>query len=96
VQRNKDQAARANPITYITPDDPPFLILHGDRDPVVPYNQSELLLDALKQAGLDATLIKVQGAGHGGPLFQSDENARRIVEFFEKHLSVKNASSGSR
>jgi acetyl esterase/lipase len=87
VQQNQDQAARANPITYITADDPPFLILHGDKDAVVPYNQSELLLEAMKKTGLDATLIKVEGAGHGGPKFQSDDNVRRIAEFFERHLS---------
>ncbi|MCX6910784.1 MAG: alpha/beta hydrolase, partial [Verrucomicrobia bacterium] len=51
LQENKDKARAANPITYVTPDDPPFLIMHGDRDPLVPHHQSELLAAALKKAG---------------------------------------------
>jgi acetyl esterase/lipase len=48
VQENKDKAARANPITYVTKDAPPFLICHGDLDPMLPHHQSELLEAALK------------------------------------------------
>jgi hypothetical protein len=59
IQDNKDKVARANPITYVTPDDPPFLILHGDRDPLVPVNQSELLFAALTKAGV----YRLVGAG---------------------------------
>jgi acetyl esterase/lipase len=86
VQENKDKAARANPITYITKDDPPFLIMHGDKDTTVPFSQSELLLEALKRAGVDATFKPVTGAGHGGRQFSSDENRKLVEEFFEKHL----------
>jgi dipeptidyl aminopeptidase/acylaminoacyl peptidase len=44
--------ARANPITFVTGDDPPFLIVHGDQDPLVPHHQSELLANALNKAGV--------------------------------------------
>ena len=50
----------------MTKDDPPFLIVHGDKDPLVPHNQSEILCDALKKAGVEATLYTVPGGGHGG------------------------------
>ncbi len=43
IQDNKDKCARANPITYIDENDPPFLILHGDKDPLVPHCNSEKL-----------------------------------------------------
>jgi acetyl esterase/lipase len=49
---NKDKAAKASPITYVSKDAPPFLIMHGDRDRTVPFNQSELLYAALKKAAI--------------------------------------------
>jgi acetyl esterase/lipase len=82
VQANQDKAARANPITYITRDAPPFLILHGDKDNLVPYQQSELLRDALEKAGVPATLKIIPGAGHG---FAGPEITRQVDEFVEKH-----------
>ena len=86
IQDNKEKVARANPITHVTRDAPPFLILHGDKDPVVPFNQSELLVAALKKAGVEATLRKIEGAGHGGPAFQSPGNRKAVDEFLDKHL----------
>jgi len=86
VQENKDKAARANPITYVSKDDPPFLIMHGDRDTTVPLGQSELLLEALKKAGVDATFSPVKGAGHGGREFSSDENRKIVEKFFDRYL----------
>jgi acetyl esterase/lipase len=89
VQENKDKAARANPITYVSKDDPPFLIMHGDIDRTVPFNQSELLNAALKNVGVEATFQPVKGNGHGGPGFSSEENRRLIEEFFARHLKKK-------
>lgn len=81
-------ARKANPITYVTKDDPPFLIMHGDRDMSVPLHQSRLLYEALQKAGVDARLHIVRGAGHGlrgGE--QSPEKLLEIVaEFFDEHL----------
>jgi len=56
----------ASPITYVTPDDPPLLLVHGDADLVVPFKQSELMLAALEEHGVEARLIRIAGAGHGG------------------------------
>jgi len=84
IQENKDKVRRANPITYVTKDDPPFLIVHGDKDPLVPHNQSEILLDALKKAGVEATLYTVPGGGHGG--FQDPQVDVLVAEFFRQHL----------
>lgn len=83
IQQNPDKAKRANPITYVSKDDPPFLLMHGDRDPLVPHHQSELLAAALKGTGVDATLHTVKGAGHG---FGGPEVMRRVEAFFDKHL----------
>lgn len=50
ILQHPDKVARANPITYISRDDPPFCLIHGDRDDTVPDNQSRLLQQALARA----------------------------------------------
>ncbi|MBI3854907.1 MAG: alpha/beta hydrolase [Planctomycetes bacterium] len=86
IQENKEKTAKANPISYVTKDDPPFLIMHGDKDDLVPLGQSELLHAALGKAGVESTLHVVKGAGHG---FGGPELYRMIEEFFDKHLRKK-------
>ncbi len=84
IQENKEKVRKANPITYVTKDDQPFLIIHGDSDPLVPRHQSELLEAALKKAGVPVMFYTVKGGGHGG---FNDPNVPKITkEFFEKHL----------
>ena len=83
VQENKEACKRANPITYISKNDPPFLICHGDKDNLVPINQSVLLYEALKKAGVDVTFHTVEGGGHG---FRDPEVDKMVLEFFTKHL----------
>jgi acetyl esterase/lipase len=94
IQDNKDKVARANPITYVTRDSPPFLILHGDQDPLVPVNQSELLYDALKKAGVNVTFHKIVGAGHGGSQFGTPVVRAMVQMFFDQILKpVASANS---
>ena len=83
IQENKDKAAKANPITYVSKDDPPFLIMHGNQDNLVPYQQSKLLRDALQKTGVPVTFKLIEGAGHG---FGGGEIDAQVAEFFEKHL----------
>jgi acetyl esterase/lipase len=84
VPENKDKVQKANPITYVTKNDSPFLIVHGDKDPLVPHNQSELLRDALQKAGVAVSLYTVAGGGHGG--FRDLQVDVLVTEFFRKHL----------
>lgn len=60
----------ASPITYVSADDPPFLLIHGDADPVVPYEWSVSMHKALNEAGVKAELMTVPGGGHG-PRYES-------------------------
>jgi acetyl esterase/lipase len=83
VQQNKDKAAKASPISYVSKDDPPFLIMHGDKDNLVPYQQSELLRDALRKSGVPVTLKIIEGAGHG---FGGPDIDRQVADFFAKHF----------
>jgi len=84
VQESPELVRRANPITYVTKDDPPFLIVHGDKDPLVPHNQSQMLHDALNKAGVEVTFYTVPGAGHGG--FKDPQVETLVDQFFAKHL----------
>ncbi len=86
VQENKEKARKASPLTYVSKDSAPFLIMHGDQDNVVPPHQSEDLAEALKKAGVEAKLQIVKGNKHAGPGFSTPENRRLIEEFFDKHL----------
>ena len=85
LQENKTQARRASPITYVSKDDAPMLIVHGDADPLVPLAQSETFLVALKAAGVDASLYVVKGGGHGG--FRDPEVDVRVRAFLERVLA---------
>jgi acetyl esterase/lipase len=66
IRDNPEKVARANPATYATPDDPPFLIVHGDADLLVPHHQSQLLEAALRRAGVRVRLVTIPGGPHGG------------------------------
>ena len=63
--RGNPSYREASPITYVTPDDPPFLLIHGDADPTVPFGQAELMLAALEEKSVEARLIRIAGGGHG-------------------------------
>jgi acetyl esterase/lipase len=82
-----DRVAATNPITYVSADDPPFLIVHGDQDKIVPPHQSEILYDALQQAGVEVELYVVKDGDHArGGEFGSPELHRRTVAFLQQHL----------
>jgi len=96
IQENKEKVAAANPITYVTKDDPPFLIMHGDRDREVICNQSELLHDALKKAGVESTLYKVERGGHGfgGAKESKTDLFDQVRLFFDEHLKPGESKKG--
>ncbi len=78
----------ANPESYIRPGAPPFLIQHGTRDGTVPFQQSvnmaEKLTRVLGKEKVERNLL--DGAGHGGPEFQTPENIRKVFNFLNRHL----------
>jgi acetyl esterase/lipase len=63
LEENKAKAIAASPIHYISKDDPPFLIVHGEADRVIPVEQSQRLYEELRKAGVNATL-KTPHVGH--------------------------------
>lgn len=84
IQDNQQKAATANPITYVTADDPPFLMVHGTHDPLVPISQSKLLQDALHEVEVPATLITIERGGHGQGF--PPEAYAATTRFFDHHL----------
>jgi acetyl esterase/lipase len=76
--------ATASPIRYVTPDDPPFLIVHGEQDTVVPFDQSTRMTAALKKAGVPVTFHPVPGMGHLLPTTTLPEGRivlRHVLDF---------------
>jgi acetyl esterase/lipase len=86
IQEMKDQVAKANPITYVTKNAAPFLIVHGDHDPFVPYHQSVILESALKSASVPVSFYTVKGGGHGG--FTDPKVSELTKAFFAAHLKL--------
>ena len=66
----------ASPVTYITSTSPPFLIIHGTADDVVPYSQSVIMTNALRNALVPVTLLTLQGLGHQMPNFSTPDGLR--------------------
>ena len=80
--------AQADPTTYITSDDPPFLIQHGTADGNVPTEQSVNFAEALTEvlgAG-NVTLGLLEGAAHAGPEFTTAENVALVLDWLDSHL----------
>lgn len=90
IQENADKARDASPIHHVTPDDEPFLIVHGTEDGLVPFQQSVDFREALEKAGVEATLITVEGGGHGRGLPPVVE--QRVQQFLDYHLLGEGAS----
>jgi acetyl esterase/lipase len=85
----KDQAEDASPIHYVSKNDPAFLIMHGDKDGVVPVEQSLAFTSALKAAGVKVKLVVLRGAGHGGGEFLAPEQVTTIDTFLHEHLGPR-------
>jgi len=82
----KALAQQASPATFVDKTDAPFLILHGDQDPLVPVEQSTSFEKLLTSAGVEVKLIIIKGAKHGGRQFASEENNQQLRAFFDKHI----------
>jgi acetyl esterase/lipase len=81
-----------SPITHVSADDPPALIIHGDRDFLVPIQQAEVIIDKLKSAGVEAKLVVKKGEGHGWKDWHKDMAI--IADWFDAHLKPKKPADG--
>ncbi len=80
----------ASPLHHVSPDDAPTFIIHGDRDPLVPLEQSERFAEALKKVKVEVKLVVIKGMGHGPTTPEQREEFMKAIEqaaeFFDKHL----------
>jgi acetyl esterase/lipase len=80
IQENKKPANNASPITYVTKDDAPILIVHGTDDPLVPFNQGKFFHLALLKAGVKSEFLGMEGMGHGLGGTEVDSRVRKFLE----------------
>jgi acetyl esterase/lipase len=73
-----------SPVTHVTKDDPPMLIIHGDADKLVPIQQAELMVAKGKEAGVEVVLIPKPKAEHGWPDLPKD--VEKFADWFDEHL----------
>lgn len=85
--KRPDLAKTASPVNYVDKNDPPFLIIHGEKDELVSPNQSRLLSAWLNVAGVPNELVIVKDAPHFGVMFDSDEVRNKVMNFLRKHLN---------
>jgi dipeptidyl aminopeptidase/acylaminoacyl peptidase len=84
IADRRAEARAASPVIYASRNSPPFLIYHGDKDWLVPPEQSEILDAALRKAGVQSKLVIVKGKGHA---FGLDEaQLKQVAAFFHDHL----------
>jgi acetyl esterase/lipase len=89
---NESNMREASPVTHVSRDAPPFLLIHGDQDELVPYQQSQLMYDRLVQANVPAQLVIVKNASHSfdapnGDITPTPEELNfTILEFLTKYL----------
>ena len=98
VMRHPEEALACCPVSFVTKDAPPFLIIHGDNDHTVPFGQGEELHDELEKAGCDVTLLSIENADHADIHFfrygmrfvlslrQSCKQRKRGLLFFRKAI----------
>ncbi len=81
-----DLAKAASPVTYVDKNDPPFLIIHGEKDELVSTKQSQLLSAWLRVVGVQNELIIVKDAPHYGVMFDTDAVRNKVMAFLKQQL----------
>lgn len=82
----KEKAADYSPIVFVTPDDAPTLLIHGDKDTLVPISNSQIIYEAFQKNKVRSNFVTIEGAGHG---FQNEAATRSnalTVAWFEQTL----------
>ena len=83
--------AEASPITHVSADDPPLLMLHGDADDIVPFAQAERMQQAFEEAGVPVSLLRVPGGGHDdtfGGVASPPDYIGAMIEWFDRYLTT--------
>jgi acetyl esterase/lipase len=92
MQRNQI-ARQVSPIYQVSADDPPVFVAHGDRDELVPLQQSEILIEELKAANVPCHLLIKEGAGHG---WEGLTEVEAFADWFDKYLQTDLAKTANK
>jgi acetyl esterase/lipase len=76
----------ASPISWVTPDSAPTLIIHGTKDNIVPHDQAIWMRERLQAADVPVELLSIEGAGHGFSGEDGERAKEATLAFFDKHL----------
>lgn len=80
----KEIGRKISPVTFVSKEDPPTLIIHGDADNLVPIQQAELIVAKMEKAGVTAKLVTRKGAAHGWATLGDD--LKLFADWFDEHL----------
>lgn len=80
-------ARLASPVAHLDAKDPPVLLIHGDADPQMPFEQSKEFEQACAAAGVRATLHTIEGGKHGGAEFYDETRMQMVRDFLQRHLA---------
>ena len=85
-QKLREYFEKNSPVSFVSADDPPVLLIHGEQDKLVPIQQSEILVELLKEHKVTHELHVIKGRGHGlAP--QSKEESLKAIGWFKKYLN---------
>jgi acetyl esterase/lipase len=90
TERLREITRQISPITHVSADDPPTLIIHGDADQLVPIQQSETFVKKMQGAGVQTKLVVKKGAGHGW-LVGLDKDLNLMADWFDEYLAKPGA-----
>lgn len=77
---------RSSPLSWVTPNAAPTLIIHGTADAYVAYEQAVWMRDRLKTCGVEVELLTLEGAGHGFKPAEAEQAEKALMQFFDAHL----------
>ncbi|HMZ99483.1 MAG TPA: prolyl oligopeptidase family serine peptidase [Ferruginibacter sp.] len=84
MEKKREIAKEISPITHVSSDDPPVLIIHGNKDFVVPMQQSESIIARFKEMKVPCHFIMREGGAHGWP--NRDVEEKNFIDWFDKYL----------
>lgn len=84
MEKKREIAKEISPITHVSSDDPPVLIIHGNKDFVVPMQQSESIIAKFKEMKVPCHFIMREGGAHGWP--NRDVEEKNFIDWFDKYL----------
>ncbi|MGH9835476.1 MAG: prolyl oligopeptidase family serine peptidase [Blastocatellia bacterium] len=90
----KEKAPDYSPIVHVSPDDPPTLLIHGDKDDLVPISNSRVIYEAFQKNNVKTQFITIEGAGHGFRGEDAKRASAAMAAWFEETLLKGSLKAG--